>query len=181
MESGLSHMSSSTLYKGYKAKLAAREAARQRLLLTAWEIEEAERFSTFLQAIHTENEGQFGLAEEELQCFRRVFSHRGQGEVDDDRGYLQAVYEDECEILRVIGVQAEQVAKILGKHVKQSFLRSDGYASGKRNPGSEFLCTGTRDPLDSEDSEESDGMEACHDGSSLYDSDAGSEQVESDN
>ena len=63
-------MSSSTLYKGYKVKLAAREASRQRLLLTAWELEEARRFSTFLDAIHAEEEELLKSTEEELQDFR---------------------------------------------------------------------------------------------------------------
>ncbi|KAG2039843.1 hypothetical protein BDR03DRAFT_1008523 [Suillus americanus] len=70
LENGLAQLRPSTLYKGYKAKLAARETARQRLVVTAWEIEESERFTTFLDALHAENEERFGLADEELQSFR---------------------------------------------------------------------------------------------------------------
>ncbi|KAG1759914.1 hypothetical protein EDD22DRAFT_848923 [Suillus occidentalis] len=119
LESGLKQLRSSTLYKGYKAKLAARETARQRLVVTAWEIEESERLTAFLDALHTENEERLGFANEELRSFRSFLSERGHVEVDDDRDYLQAIYEDECEILRVTSAQAKQISKILGSRVKE--------------------------------------------------------------
>ncbi|KAG1864379.1 hypothetical protein F4604DRAFT_1683383 [Suillus subluteus] len=132
LENGLAQLRPSTLYKGYKAKLAARETARQRLVVTAWEIEESERFTTFLDALHAENEERFGLADEELQSFRRFFSERDRVQVDDDRDYLQAIYEDECEILRVTSAQAEQISKILGSRVKDAFLQSGTAESQSR-------------------------------------------------
>ncbi|KAG1731874.1 hypothetical protein EDD22DRAFT_852821 [Suillus occidentalis] len=113
LESGLSQMSTLTLYKGYKAKLATHEVARQCMLLTTWEIEEADRHSIFLNDIHAENEGQFKSAEQELQCYRKIFSQHGQAELGDDRKYLQAVYQDESDALRVISTQTDQVAKLL--------------------------------------------------------------------
>ncbi|KAG1882074.1 hypothetical protein F4604DRAFT_1539565, partial [Suillus subluteus] len=74
LENGLATLCPSTLYKGYKAKLAARETAHQQLVVTAWEIEESERFTAFLDALHAENEDQLGLADKELQRFRSFFS-----------------------------------------------------------------------------------------------------------
>ncbi|KAG1786552.1 uncharacterized protein HD556DRAFT_1313430 [Suillus plorans] len=98
LENGLAQLRSSTLYKGYKAKLAAHETARQRLVVTAWEIEESECFTAFLDALHDENKERLGFADRELQSFRSIFSDRGCKEVEDDKDYLQAIYEDECEI-----------------------------------------------------------------------------------
>ncbi|KAG2118644.1 hypothetical protein DEU56DRAFT_918743 [Suillus clintonianus] len=80
LESGLSQMMTATLYKGYKAKLASREVARQ----------------------------QHGV---------------GDAELEDDRKYLQAVFEDECEILRVASAQTDQVATLLNSRVKHAFLK----------------------------------------------------------
>ncbi|KAG1842447.1 hypothetical protein C8R48DRAFT_679003 [Suillus tomentosus] len=138
LENGLAQLRSSTLYKGYKAKLAARETARQRLVVTAWEIEESERFTAFLDALHSENEERLGFADEELQNFRRIFSERDRTEVDDDRDYLQAIYEDECEILRVTSAQAEQISKILGSRTKDAFLQSGPADSQSRFPSLEI-------------------------------------------
>ncbi|KAG2153821.1 hypothetical protein DEU56DRAFT_907301 [Suillus clintonianus] len=49
------------------------------------------------------------------------FSH-----TDDDKDYLQAVYEDECKILRTISAQTDQVAKILDRRIAQSLSQSTG-------------------------------------------------------
>jgi hypothetical protein len=138
LESGLKQLRSSTLYKGYKAKLAARETARQRLVVTAWEIEETERLTAFLDALHTENEERLGFANEELRSFRSFLSERGHVDVDDDRDYLQAIYEDECEILRVTSAQAKQISKILGSRVKGAFLESGDAESRSRHPSLEI-------------------------------------------
>ncbi|KAG1900152.1 uncharacterized protein F5891DRAFT_980444 [Suillus fuscotomentosus] len=70
LENGLVQLCSLTLYKGYKAKLAARETAHQRLVVTAWEIEESEHFTAFLDALHDENKEQVGFADRELQNLR---------------------------------------------------------------------------------------------------------------
>ncbi|KAG1721548.1 uncharacterized protein EDB91DRAFT_1256471 [Suillus paluster] len=177
LERGLSQMSSPTVYKGYRARLAAREAACQRLLLTAWEIEEAERFATFIKAIHTENERWFGMVEEELQDFRRMFSQHGQEEVAGNKSYLQAVYEDKCEVLRIISVQADQVGQLLGKHVKENFLQSTGKSF--RQPGAGIFCAGNGVHLEESDetSEGSDDLGSCRDGN-LDDSDVATEELD---
>ncbi|KAG1895058.1 uncharacterized protein F5891DRAFT_984514 [Suillus fuscotomentosus] len=127
-------MRPATLYKGYQAKLAARETARQRMLVTAWEIEETERFLEFLDALHVDNEERLGFAQEDLNIFRKLFSERDRSDVNDDRDYLQAVYEDEMEILRVVSLQAEQFSKILGARVKKDFLQPGAKGSGSPSP-----------------------------------------------
>ncbi|KAG1897488.1 uncharacterized protein F5891DRAFT_1191952 [Suillus fuscotomentosus] len=170
LESGLSQMTTSTLYRGYKAKLATREVARQCMLLTTWEIEEAERHSIFLDGIHAENEERFKLAEWELQCFRKIFSQRGQAELGDDRNYLQAVYQDESEALRIISTQTDQVAKLLSVRVRKAFLKSPEVFP--MYPIT-FSCLSNEEPSDSSD-------ESCHVDDSDLDSEAsceGSEQL----
>ncbi|KAG1855179.1 hypothetical protein DFJ58DRAFT_727619 [Suillus subalutaceus] len=119
-------MCPSTLYKGYQAQLAARETARQRMLATMWEIEEAEHFIAFLNAMHTDNEDWLKFMDAQLHSFRSLFSERDYTEVDDNRDYLQAVYEDERKILKVISYQAEHVAKVLGSHVGNAFQSGVG-------------------------------------------------------
>lgn len=119
-------MRPSTLYKGYQAQLAARETARQRMLATAWEIEEAERFIVFLNAMHADNKDRLKFTNDQLHSFRSLFSQRDCTDVDDDRDYLQVVYEDEYDILKAISSQAEHVAKVLGSCVSKSFQSGVG-------------------------------------------------------
>ncbi|KAG1847682.1 hypothetical protein DFJ58DRAFT_730095 [Suillus subalutaceus] len=121
LESGLSQMTTPTLYKGYKAKLTSREVARQHMVLAMWEIDEVAQYEAFLISIYGKNKRQVKMAEGELQGFRKIFSQRGQAELEDDRRYLQAVYEDECEILRVTSAQTDQVANLLSSCVKRAF------------------------------------------------------------
>ncbi|KAG1848907.1 hypothetical protein F4604DRAFT_1687609 [Suillus subluteus] len=158
LENGLATLHPSTLYKGYKAKLAARETARQRLVVTAWEIEESEHFTAFLDALHAENEDQLGLADKELQRFRSFFSEHDRLQVDDDRDYLQAIYEDECEILRVTSAQAEQISKILGSRVKDAFLQS---GAAESRPHSLEIPDDEDDRIILDSSEDLDSEEEC--------------------
>ncbi|KAG1798705.1 hypothetical protein EV424DRAFT_1352499 [Suillus variegatus] len=121
-------MHPSTLYKGYQAQLAARE--------TAWEIKETECFIIFLNAIHADNEDQLKLTDDQLHAFRNLFSERDCVDVDDDRDYLQAVYEDECEILKIVTSQAEHVAKVIGSRVGKAFQHGVGASrSSSLQPG----------------------------------------------
>ncbi|KAG2344900.1 hypothetical protein BDR05DRAFT_947218 [Suillus weaverae] len=52
--------------------------------------------------------------------------------------YLQAIYEDECEILCVTSAQAKQISKILGSRVKDAFLQSRDAESRSRLPSFEI-------------------------------------------
>ncbi|KAG2753851.1 hypothetical protein P692DRAFT_20657621, partial [Suillus brevipes Sb2] len=70
LERGFSQLSPATMYKAFKAKLASRETARQRLLATAWELEEVERYSAFLEAFHAENKQFLGLEDAKLEKMR---------------------------------------------------------------------------------------------------------------
>ena len=62
--------------------------------------------------------------------------------------------EDECEVLRMISIQADEVANFLGECVNQSFLRftvdSSPYFTGELPDGGNGVRT--REPSASEDS-----------------------------
>ncbi|KAG1820105.1 hypothetical protein EV424DRAFT_1539518 [Suillus variegatus] len=141
-------MSTPTLYKGYKSKLASREVARLRMVLATWEIDEVAQYEAFLISIYGENERRFKMAEGELQGFRKIFSQRGQAELEDDKRYLQAVYKDECEILHVSSAQTDQIAKLLNSRVKRAFLKPA--AAFPLHPSSGLPCISTREPSDSD-------------------------------
>ncbi|KAG1811056.1 hypothetical protein EV424DRAFT_1349766 [Suillus variegatus] len=64
---GLSHLSLATLHALFKSKLASHEAACQCLVLTAWEVEESERFTAFLNGLHHENQDHLLFSDEELK------------------------------------------------------------------------------------------------------------------
>jgi len=130
-ERGLSQLSLATLYKAFKVKLASHEAVRQHLLMTTWELEEAEHYISFLEAYHAENKQQLGLEDAKLEKMRAWFSTHNSTEVVDNTNYLQAVYDDECEILRSLTSQAQQVSKILGKCSDGIFSASTGELTSK--------------------------------------------------
>ncbi|KAG0700278.1 hypothetical protein DFH29DRAFT_1001263 [Suillus ampliporus] len=126
---GFSQLSFATLYSLFKSKLAGREAAHQRLVTMAWELEESERFTTFLDGVQRENKNRLLFSDEELKQIRNTFCDQTQEQIDDDTNYLQAIYEDDCEILRAVAAQAEVLSKHLGSRVKEDVLGSMGESS----------------------------------------------------
>ncbi|KAG1866755.1 hypothetical protein F4604DRAFT_1928051 [Suillus subluteus] len=151
LESGLSQMTTPTLCKGYKAKLTSHKVARQRMVLATWEINEVVQYEAFLISIYGENERRFKMAEGELQGFRKIFSQCGQAELEDDRRYLQAVYEDKCEILRVTSAQTDQVANLLSSRIKRAFLKPA--TTFPLHPGGGLPCIGTGELSEPSDSD----------------------------
>ncbi|KAG1908562.1 uncharacterized protein F5891DRAFT_1180084 [Suillus fuscotomentosus] len=126
ISSGLSRMSFDTLYKAFKAVLASREAARHEVATSLWQVEYSERMTVFNQALHEENKNRLNLRDEQLKKIRNIFSERERTEIDDDTNYIQAVYNDECEMLRAITTQAEIISKRLGSRAKRELLASTG-------------------------------------------------------
>ncbi|KAG1731538.1 hypothetical protein EDB19DRAFT_1912451 [Suillus lakei] len=161
---GFSHLSFATLYALFKSKIAGREAARQRVVTTAWELEESERFTTFLNGVYDENKTRLLFNDEELKQIRNVFSDRSQEQINDDTNYLQAVYDDECEILRAVAAQAEVLSKHLGLQIKEDVLGSTGEPShspqfvGKSRPSSD-IDDSMDDDEDTDDDEEDDDFD----------------------
>ncbi|KAG2056598.1 hypothetical protein BDR06DRAFT_1005903 [Suillus hirtellus] len=96
------------------------------MLATAWEIEEAEHFIVFLNAMHADNEDQLKFTNDQLCSFRSLFSEHDCTDVNNDRDYLQAVYEDEYDILKAISSQAEHVVKVSGSCISKSFQSGVG-------------------------------------------------------
>jgi hypothetical protein len=154
---GFSHLSLATLYQLFKSKLAGREAARQRLVTTSWELEASERYTTFLDGLYRENKDRLLFSDEELKQIRNVFSDRSQEEIDEDMNYLQAVYDDECEILRAVAAQADILKRHLGSRVQEDTVGSMGKSSNppkfvpKSSPSSD-----TDDDMDEDEDDEDD-------------------------
>jgi hypothetical protein len=96
-------MKTATLYKGYKVKLLTCKVACQCLFLSTLEAEEANLTATYAGAICAEYQEHFGFAEE-FQHYKKHFSQCGCLEADDDREYLQAVYEDEYQVLCTVSI-----------------------------------------------------------------------------
>ncbi|KAG1898798.1 uncharacterized protein F5891DRAFT_981687 [Suillus fuscotomentosus] len=119
-------MSFGTLYKVFKAVLAGREAACHEVATSLWQVEASERMSAFNQALHQENKTRLFLKDEQLKKIRNIFSERDRTEIEDDTNYNQAVYNDECEILRAITTQAEIISNHLGSSARRELLASTG-------------------------------------------------------
>ncbi|KAG1851601.1 hypothetical protein DFJ58DRAFT_728822 [Suillus subalutaceus] len=128
ISSGLSQMSFDTLYKAFKALLAGREAARHEVATSLWQVEYSERMTAFNQALHQENRDWLNMKDEQLKKLRNIFSERDRTEIDDDTDYIQAIYNNECEMLRAITAQAEIISRHLGSRAKRELLASTGEA-----------------------------------------------------
>ncbi|KAG1825144.1 hypothetical protein EV424DRAFT_1537842 [Suillus variegatus] len=165
---GLSHLSLATLHSLFKSKLASREAACQHLVLTVWEVKESERFTAFLNGLHCENQDRLLFSDEELKKVRNVFSDRSQEQINDDTSYLQAVYDEDCEIFCTVSAQAEVLTKHLGSHIKEDILGSMGKSShsphfiGKSGPSSD--TDDIMDDDESDDDDDGDGNKAADGG-----------------
>ncbi|KAG2032526.1 hypothetical protein BDR03DRAFT_1002558 [Suillus americanus] len=131
LERGFLQLSVATMYKAFKAKLASCETVCQCLLMTAWELEEVECYSAFLEAFHAESKQFLGLEDAKLDKMRAWFSSCSLTEVADNTNYLQAIYDDKCEILRSLSSQAHQVSKILGAQSNNIFSVSTGQSTSK--------------------------------------------------
>ncbi|KAG1870897.1 hypothetical protein F4604DRAFT_1926466 [Suillus subluteus] len=159
---GLSHLSSTTLYALFKSKLASREAARQRLVMMAWELEESEQFTAFLDGVHHENKDRLLFRDEELKKVRNTFSDWSQEQIDNDTNYLQAIYDEDCEILRAVAAQAEVLSKHLGLHIEKDVLGSMERSShspqfvGKSRPSSDIDDIMDDDESDDDDDDNDD-------------------------
>ncbi|KAG2746288.1 hypothetical protein P692DRAFT_20739591 [Suillus brevipes Sb2] len=154
---GFSYLSLATLYQLFKSKLADREAACQRLVTTSWELEASEQHTTFLDELYRENKDRLLFSDEELRKIRNVFSDRSQEEIDEDMNYLQAVYDDECEILRAVAAQADILKRHLGSRVQEDTVDFMGKSSNrpkfipKSSPSSD-----TDDDMDEDEDDEDD-------------------------
>ncbi|KAH7904287.1 hypothetical protein BJ138DRAFT_968895, partial [Hygrophoropsis aurantiaca] len=105
---GLSRMSDSTFRKAAMAKQATRENIRHKVLQTAWEIEEAERYTDFLKSIQKENCANFFASERDLGVYRSLLSSRGLPELEDDIDYFQTVYTEDLSSFAAVDEQLNQ-------------------------------------------------------------------------
>ncbi|KAH7909167.1 hypothetical protein BJ138DRAFT_1115197 [Hygrophoropsis aurantiaca] len=105
---GLAHMSDSTFRKAALAKQATRENMRHKVLQTAWEIEEAERYTDLLKDIQKENCTNLFASEREFHFYRSLLYNRGLPELQDDTHYYQAVYTEELSAFAAAEEQLNQ-------------------------------------------------------------------------
>jgi hypothetical protein len=84
--------------------------------------------TAFNQVLHQKNKDWLDMKDEQQKKIRDLFSEHDRTEVDDDTDYLQAIYNDECEMLRAITAQAEIVSTCLGPCAKRELLVSTGEA-----------------------------------------------------
>ncbi|KAG2148851.1 hypothetical protein DEU56DRAFT_909165 [Suillus clintonianus] len=167
---GLAEMNLSTLYKLFKARLSGRKAARQHLAVTTWKVQEAKDYLEFSQALNEDNKMHLRNSDEELRRVRVAFTGHSHSEIEDDRNYLQAVYDDECNILRAIAAQADIMGKVLGLSAKSDLLSSRGESSHHPHFTSSVYRNGSRtssedgddgnDTMDSDDDEEAESHNA---------------------
>lgn len=68
-------------------------AARQRPVTTTWELEEAERYTSFLEALRVESKQLLGLEDAKLKKMKEWVSSRNLTEVADDTNYIQITLE----------------------------------------------------------------------------------------
>lgn len=166
---GLAEMNSATMYKLFKARLAGREAARQRLTVTAWSVEEAKHYLEFSEALNEDNKARLRYSDEELRRVRAAFTLRDHPEIEDDKNYLQDVYNDECNILRAVAAQADIMGKVLGLNIKDDLLASRGESSHRPQFTNSVDRSGSRTPSDLDGDDNNDAMDSDDEESDSHD------------
>ncbi|KAG1819058.1 uncharacterized protein BJ212DRAFT_1479178 [Suillus subaureus] len=157
---GFSNLSLATLYQLFKSKLAGQEATHQHLVTTTWELEASEWYTTFLDGLYRENKDHLLFSDEELKRIRNVFTDWSQEEIDDNVNYLQAIYDDNCEILRTVTAQADVLKKHLGSCASEDVLGSMGKSSHyPQFVGKPSLSSDTDDSMDDDEGTDDDDNE----------------------
>ncbi|KAG1738108.1 uncharacterized protein EDB91DRAFT_1082868 [Suillus paluster] len=159
-----------TLYKLSKARLAGHEAACQHLAVTTWKVQEAKDYLEFSKALNEDNKMRLRTSDEELRRVRVALTGHSHSEIEDDRNYLQAVYDNQCNILHAIAAQADIMGKVLGLNVKNDLLSSTGESSHHPQFTSSVYRNGSHtssedgddsnDTMDSDDDEEAESNDA---------------------
>ncbi|KAG1870110.1 hypothetical protein DFJ58DRAFT_837503 [Suillus subalutaceus] len=88
-------MDEETIKQAVSAKQATREKSRLHLLMTAWEIEEAERHQTLLSLLQWKNAREYVEASNEAHMFERFMTHRHANQLEDDFDFGVGTYDEE--------------------------------------------------------------------------------------
>jgi hypothetical protein len=160
---GLAEMNLLTMYKLFKARLAGHEAAHQHLIVTAWMVQEAKHYLEFSKVLNEDSKMHLRSSDEELQRVRASFTSRDHSEIEDNKNYLQAVYDDECNILCTVAAQADIMGKVLGLNVKNDTLSSKGESSHCPQFTSSVDCNGSCTSFDLDDDNGNDTMDLDND------------------
>jgi len=151
------------MYKLFKARLAGHEAVCQCLVVTAWMVQEAKHYLEFSKALTEDSKMCLRSSDEELQRVRAAFTGRDHSEIEDDRNYLQAIYDNECNILCAVTAQADVMGKVLWLNVKNDILSSKGESSRHPQLTSSVDCNGSRTSFDLDDDNGNDTMDSDND------------------
>ncbi|KAG2028996.1 hypothetical protein BDR03DRAFT_1019037 [Suillus americanus] len=110
LKRGLQSMSDNAIEKATLAKQATREISRLRVMLTAWEIEEAERHAELLRELHRSNMEGYLDANQEAFWFERFLSDRTLADVKDDFDFNRtAAYPNDLASLAAADEQLNQL------------------------------------------------------------------------
>ncbi|KAG1774475.1 hypothetical protein EV702DRAFT_1200280 [Suillus placidus] len=117
LKRGLQAMSDNAIEKATLAKQATREISQLRVMLTAWEIEEAEHQAELLHELHHSNMEGYLDANQEASWFERFLSDRTLADVKDDFNFNRtAAYPNDLASLAAADEQLNQ----LESHAKDS-------------------------------------------------------------
>jgi hypothetical protein len=139
-------MTDDAIQQATLAKQASRETSRLRVILTAWEIEEAERHAELLRLLQCTNMQVYEEASDEASWFERFLSDRSLAQVQQDFNLNLKVYnndlssfattdgllneiENHAEERDLVLSQEEFAKKIKALMVERDGLKGDGEES----------------------------------------------------
>ncbi|KAG2113136.1 uncharacterized protein F5147DRAFT_650664 [Suillus discolor] len=108
LQRGLSLMSDDSFCKAVQLKQATKEDLRHQLMHTTWWLERNRREKSFLKSLKREQEGEFKMAEMEMEIFRGFITTRGLPALQDDKDYLEAVFLEDLDQYDVASEQYDQ-------------------------------------------------------------------------
>ncbi|KAG1763645.1 hypothetical protein EV702DRAFT_1051746 [Suillus placidus] len=131
LKRGLTCMTDDAIQQATLAKQASRETSRIRVILTAWEIEEAEHHAELLRLLQHTNIETYKEANEEASWFEKLLSDRSLAEVQSDLSLNPAFYHNDLvslantdELLNQLENQAQDRDLIVSQEEFASNLRA---------------------------------------------------------
>jgi hypothetical protein len=108
-------MSDDSVYKAVQLKHATKEDLRHQLMHTTWRLEHNRREKSFLKSLQREQEGEFKMAETEMEIFRGFITTRGLPALEEDKDYLEAIFAEELDQYDVASEQYDEFLTHAGK------------------------------------------------------------------
>jgi hypothetical protein len=152
----LQNMDEETIIQAVSAKQATREKSRLHLLMTAWEIEEAEHHKRLLGLLQWKNAQEYVEVSNEAHMFERFMTHRHANQLEDDLDFGVGTYEEDMQAFSISEEQLNQLEAFAVNHnlhdpnqtISKEKYSTDSFINGAESDDDDELCYDNSDDED---------------------------------